>query len=196
MQFFVLNLYNHRKYQHDDNTDKKKTIQTVISTYIVELSLVSVQRVVLPVFSLAVLVGDEAPSLFAAATGCQSFTWWDVSCPETVYTLVAQQQEHLHHRQGLAKHVNIKNCRKHVCRGSAVCRDVCCHLIMYTVHCIRYAYTFVVYIFLHYSGPSCQNSLPLCVNKYNATYYSKVMNKQFMSLQRHCYVLFCLKNLQ
>lgn len=75
----------------------------MISTYIIELSLVSVQRVVLPVFALAVFVGDEAPSLFAAARGCQSFTWWDVSCPKTVYLLVAQQQEHLHHRWGLGE---------------------------------------------------------------------------------------------
>lgn len=36
-------------------------------THIVELLLVSVKRVVLPVLALPVFVGDEAPSLFAAA---------------------------------------------------------------------------------------------------------------------------------
>lgn len=77
---------------------QQKKNETVIWTHIVELSLVSEQRMVLPVFALAVFVGDEAPPLVAAAIGHQSFTWRDVSRPETVYPLVAQQQEQLHHR--------------------------------------------------------------------------------------------------
>lgn len=67
-------------------------------TYIVEFFLVAIEGVVLPIFALAVFVRDVSPSVFAAARGCQSFTWWDVSCPETVHLLVAQEQEHLFHR--------------------------------------------------------------------------------------------------
>lgn len=80
-----------------DNT-QKLTMKAVTWTHIVELPLVSVQRVVLPVFALAVFVGDEAASLFAAACGRQSFAWRDVGCPKAVDPLVAQQQKHLHHR--------------------------------------------------------------------------------------------------
>lgn len=85
------------KSQQKGGTDEDRRLK-LIFTHIVELFLVSVQRVVLSVFSLAVFVGDEAPSLFIAARGCQGLTWRNVSCPETVYPFVAQQQEHLRHR--------------------------------------------------------------------------------------------------
>lgn len=70
------------------NTGNSKSFK-LPSTHIVEFALVAIQRMILPVFALAVFVADEAPPLFHAARLGQSFTWRNVSCPETVYSLVA-----------------------------------------------------------------------------------------------------------
>lgn len=77
----------------------KKAGRLKTLTYIIEFLLVTIERMILPVFALTIFVTDVSPSVFAAARGRQSFTWWDVSSPETVHTLVAQQQEHLFHRE-------------------------------------------------------------------------------------------------
>lgn len=74
-----------------------KSVKILITTHVVELSLVPEQRVVLPVFAVAVLVVDEAPPLLAAAGGRQRLAGRDVGRPEAVDPLVAQQHEQLHH---------------------------------------------------------------------------------------------------
>lgn len=53
---------------------------------------------VLPVFALAVLVGDEEASFLSAAGGGQSFAGGDVGGPEAVGSPVADGQENLDHR--------------------------------------------------------------------------------------------------